>query len=79
MKNLFHQFDEEKNLLEDVNIKKDLEQGILVLVGYFQVLVTPDMPEYQILLKLGGQHKRYSEAHKQFLLKKLVEQIGKIV
>jgi len=59
------------------NIKENLANGILFLVGYYSILVTPDMPEYSTLLKLSS--KKFSIEEKQNILSHVVNEIERII
>ena len=69
----------EKEVDENIKeIKNNLAHGILFLIGYFHMLITPDMSEYSILQKVGGQHKKLNDSLKKRLLEILVDGIERI-
>ena len=76
--------DEIKNLLVDApeeseeeervkDIKKGLKEGVMVVIGWYQILVRPGMPEFDKLWKFAGTKKKWSEEESQDILKKIHE------
>jgi hypothetical protein len=61
------------------SIKKDLKQGVLFLIGYFSILVTPNMKEYDILARFGRRYAKYSDAEKKNILAEVVSVIERFI
>lgn len=67
--------DEEEEAEKVDKIKKGLKEGVMVIVGWYQILVHPGMPEFDKLWKFAGTKKQWSEEETQDILKKIHEVI----
>lgn len=65
--------DEEDERVKD--IKKGLKEGVMIVIGWYQILVRPGMPEFDKLWEFAGKKKKWSEEETQDILKKIHEAI----
>jgi len=65
--------DEEEDRVKE--IKKGLREGIIVIIGWFQILVRPGTAEYDKLWEFAGTKKEWSEEEKHNILKRIYDTI----
>lgn len=65
----------QNNEEDEEEIKKGLREGIMVIIGWYQILVRPEVDEFNKLWSFAGTNKRWSEEEKQEILKRIYDAI----
>lgn len=67
--------DEEKESQDKQKIRDDCENGILICIGFCDILVHPKMPEFNLLYKVFGSKYDYPADKKEKLLQCLCNEV----